>query len=185
MRKYILISGFLVVGSFAIVLFYLSVYGIKTNNFNNFINDKVKDYDSKISLKLNDVYLKLNLGERSIKINTNNTKVSIDKNFINLSNIDINLDLLKFLRNENSVKKIQIISEENTLKNVTNFLNSYKFNISRSTTYSQIHGGNIKALANIYFDKKDNEGFSYEIKGNVKDTSINLIGDDNLKGNRL
>ena len=181
MRKYILISGFLVVGLFAIVLFYLSVYGIKTNNFNSFINDKVKDYDSKISLKLNDVYLKLNLGERSIKINTNNTKVSIDKNFINLSNIDINLDLLKFLRNENSVKKIQIISEENTLKNVTNFLNSYKFNISRSIAYSQIHGGNIKALVNIYFDKKDNDSFSYEIKGNVKDTSINLIGDDNLK----
>ena len=52
MRKYILISGFLVVGLFAIVLFYLSIYGIKTNNFNSFINDKVKDYDSKISLKL-------------------------------------------------------------------------------------------------------------------------------------
>ena len=35
--------------------------------------------------------------------------------------------------------------------------------------------------APIIWDKKNNDGFSYEIKGNVKDTNINLIGDDNLK----
>ena len=68
MRKYILISSLSIIGLFILILIYLSVYGIKTNKFNNLINVKIKEIDPKISLKLNNVYFKLNLSEKTIKI---------------------------------------------------------------------------------------------------------------------
>ena len=175
MRKYILISSLSIIGLFILILIYLSVYGIKTNKFNNLINVKIKEIDPKISLKLNNVYFKLNLSEKTIKINIKNTKVYIDNEFIDLSDIDINLDLIKFIRNDNSIKKIKIISKENSIKNITNFLNSYKFNIPRFVIFNQIESGNIQAIGNVYFDPKNKNNFTYEITGEIKDTNLNLF----------
>ena len=175
MRKYILISSLSIIGLFILILIYLSVYGIKTNKFNDLINVKIKEIDPKISLKLNNVYFKLNLSEKTIKINIKNTKVYIDNEFIDLSDIDINLDLIKFIRNDNSIKKIKIISKENSIKNITNFLNSYKFNIPRFVIFNQIESGNIQAIGNVYFDPKNKNNFTYEITGEIKDTNLNLF----------
>ena len=175
MRKYILISSLSIIGLIILILIYLSVYGIKTNKFNDLINVKIKEIDPKISLKLNNVYFKLNLSEKTIKINIKNTKVYIDNEFIDLSDIDINLDLIKFIRNDNSIKKIKIISKENSIKNITNFLNSYKFNIPRFVIFNQIESGNIQAIGNVYFDPKNKNNFTYEITGEIKDTNLNLF----------
>ena len=175
MRKYILISSLSIIGLIILILIYLSVYGIKTNKFNDLINVKIKEIDPKISLKLNNVYFKLNLSEKTIKINIKNTKVYIDNEFIDLSDIDINLDLIKFIRNDHSIKKIKIISKENSIKNITNFLNSYKFNIPRFVIFNQIESGNIQAIGNVYFDPKNKNNFTYEITGEIKDTNLNLF----------
>ena len=175
MRKYILISSLSIIGLIILILIYLSVYGIKTNKFNDLINVKIKEIDPKISLKLNNVYFKLNLSEKTIKINIKNTKVYIDNEFIDLSDIDINLDFIKFIRNDHSIKKIKIISKENSIKNITNFLNSYKFNIPRFVIFNQIESGNIQAIGNVYFDLKNKNNFTYEITGEIKDTNLNLF----------
>ena len=98
MRKYLSISGFFLILSITISLFYLSYFGIKTDNFNNLIKNKIKNYDSRISLILGDVFLKLNLKELSVKVNTENAKLSINDSYIILKNIDINLNIIKFLR---------------------------------------------------------------------------------------
>tara|TARA_Y100000590_G_scaffold279268_1_gene313566 strand:+ start:283 stop:3279 length:2997 start_codon:yes stop_codon:yes gene_type:complete len=180
MRKNLLFLVIAIIGLLIIFLFYLSNFGIKTNNFNSFIKNKIKNYDNRISLELNDVFLKLNLKELTVKVNTKNSKVRIEENFIKLSNIDINLNLIKFIRNQNSVEKIQIITDQNKITNVSEFLNSYKFNKVRSLIYSQINKGNIKAIVKIYFDKENEDNFSYEIKGKVKNANINLSESDKL-----
>ena len=174
MRKYILISGIATSGFIVLILIYLSIYGIKTNKFNNLINEKIKVIDQKISLQMQDVYLKLNLTKKNIKINTKDTKVYADNEFIELSNIDINLDLIKFIRNDNSIKTIKIISKENSIKKVTNFINTYKFSIPRLLIFKQIEKGSIKATANIYFNEENQKDFNYEINGKIKDAKINL-----------
>ena len=147
MRKYIFLTVLLITGLTVLIIIYLNIYGINTNKFNDLIDEKIKDVHPNISLKIKDVFLKLNLKEKAIKINTQNTKVYIDKNFIDLSNLDINIDLIKFLRNENSLKNIRIISKENSIKNVTSFLNSYKFNLSRFIIFNQIEENS----SNLFF----------------------------------
>ena len=42
------------------ILIFLTTTGIKTDNFNSLINEKVKEIDPKIKLKLNQVNFKLN-----------------------------------------------------------------------------------------------------------------------------
>ena len=175
MRKYIFISVLSVIGLITLIIIYLNIYGIKTNKFNDLINEKIKDVHPKMSLNINDVFLKLNLNEKAIKINTKNTKVYIDKEAIDLSNVDINLDLIKFLRKENSLNNIKIISKENSINNVTNFLNSYKLNLTRFVIFNQIESGIIKIKANIYFDAEKQSDFTYEIEGEIKNANINTF----------
>ena len=175
MRKYIFISVLSVIGLITLIIIYLNIYGIKTNKFNDLINEKIKDVHPKMSLNINDVFLKLNLNEKAIKINTKNTKVYIDKEAIDLSNVDINLDLIKFLRNENSLNNIKIISKKNSINNVTNFLNSYKLNLTRFVIFNQIESGIIKIKANIYFDAEKQSDFTYEIEGEIKNANINTF----------
>ena len=63
MRRYILISGIGFIGLFILILIYLSIFGIKTNQFNDLINERIRDIDQKLSLQMQDVYLKLNLSK--------------------------------------------------------------------------------------------------------------------------
>ena len=97
MRKKILISGVSILLIIITSIIYLSVYGVKTDKFNRFINNKVKDYNSKLTLQIENVYIKLNLSESAIKINTKNSNLIAESNAIKISNIDINLNLIKFL----------------------------------------------------------------------------------------
>ena len=180
MRKYIFISVLSVIGLITLIIIYLNIYGIKTNKFNDLINEKIKDVHPKMSLNINDVFLKLNLNEKAIKINTKNTKVYIDKEAIDLSNVDINLDLIKFLKNEKSLNNIKIISKENSINNVTNFLNSYKLNLTRFVIFNQIESGIIKIKANIYFDAEKQSDFTYKIEGEIKNANINTFNNVNI-----
>ena len=175
MRKNLLLLILSIIGIIIFSIIYLSIYGIKTEKFNNFIIEKINQFDSKLSLKIEDVFLKLNIKEKSIKINTENAKIYVDKESINLANIDIHLDLIKFLKKENSINKIKISTEENNIKNVTNFLNIYRFNVPRFVFYNQIEDGNIKAIIDLNYNKDKKNFFTYEIVGKLSDAKLNIF----------
>ena len=177
MRKNVLILGLSVVGLIILILAYLSVNGIKTNKFNNLINKKIKGFDEKLSLKTNDIFLKLKLNNNSIIINIDNPKIYSGSEFIDLSKIDINLDLIKLIKNDNSIKNIQIVSKENSIKTLTNFINSYKFNVPRFVIINQLESGKIQAKTNIYFDEKNQNKFTYGVTGKVNDAKLNTLNE--------
>ena len=62
-----------------IFLTYLSIYGIKTNSFNSFINDKVGEYNSNLTIQIDDVYIKLNIKEGAINLNTKKANLILSK----------------------------------------------------------------------------------------------------------
>ena len=138
MRKYIIYSSLLLIITIIIFIIFLSTYGFKTNKFNNLIKGKINALDPKLSLDIKDVYLKLNFKEKSININTQNAKLYFKKEFINLSKIDLNLDILKFINKENSLKTAKISTKNSKIKDITNFVNEYKFSIPRAIIFNQI-----------------------------------------------
>ncbi len=181
MRKKIIISSILILSILIICLTYLSIYGIKTDKFNNFINNKVKDYNSKLTLQTESVYIKLNLSDTAININTKNANLIAEFKKIKISNIDINLNLIKFLKNENSIKNIKIESSSNFIKDVTNFLNIIDYNLSRYIFYSQIREGLIDFQIDTKSDSKRQEQLSYFISGSVSKAKLNIPGYESLK----
>ena len=106
MRKTILIIISITLTLLFFSLIYLSTYGLKTDNFNTFINTKVKEYNSRLNLKLEDVFIKLNLFKGSININTEDAILIAENNEIKILNTDINLNIIKFIKKENSIKNL-------------------------------------------------------------------------------
>ncbi len=176
MRKKLLVAVISILLILGICITYLSIYGIKTDKFNNFINNKVKDYNTKLTLQTDKVYIKLNLSERAININTKNANLIAEFNTIKISNIDINLNLIKFLKNESSIKNIKIESTSNLIKDVTSFLNTIDFNLSRYIFYSQIKEGSLDFELNAKLDSNKQEPLSYFISGLVSNAKLNIPG---------
>ena len=181
MRKYLIFLSLAIIGLPAIFVIYFSIYGVKTERFNNLILDKIKTYDPKLSLDINDVFLKLDIDEKTIKINTENAKLNFNNEFIDISKIDINLDILKVLKKENSIKKIKISTKKNKINKITNFLNSYKFSIPRLIIYNQIEDGFIEADININNIENSETELAYNVTGKVSGGKINALNNIKIK----
>ena len=181
MRKYLIYSTLAIIGLITIFIIYFGTYGIKTERFNNLILEKIRTYDSNLSIDINDVFLKLNLDEKTIKINTENAKLNFNNKFIDISKIDINLDILKFLKKENSLKKIEISTKKNKIKKITSFLNSYKFSIPRLIIYNQIEDGFIEADININYHENSKTGLTYNVAGKISEGKLNLLNNIKIK----
>ena len=92
MKRIIKILIILIITLTAIVI-YLSIYGIKTEKFNNEILKNVSKINKKINLSLNEVNYLLNPLNFSVNISTKN----ISFFFLILIKGDFNLKLLKFV----------------------------------------------------------------------------------------
>ena len=77
MHKIVLRSIFILILILIFSIIYLSTLGIKTSIFNKLIQDKITEIDNRIRLALKDVYLKLDLRNREIIINTNSPKINM------------------------------------------------------------------------------------------------------------
>ena len=108
MPKKILITVISILIILGICTTYLSIYGIKTDKFNNFINNKVKDFNSKLTLQTENVYIKLNLNERAININTKSANLIAEFNKIkdHFANKDEPVPGLDAINNVSDIKTL-------------------------------------------------------------------------------
>ena len=180
MRKKILFTSTLIFSFFIIFILYLSIYGIKTNSFNDFINNKVKKYNSNLILKIDDVFIKLNIFKSAININTKNAVLIDQSNRLKINNLNINLNLINFLKNENSIKSVKIISSENSISDVTSVLNTIDYDFSRYIIYSQIKKGSLNFELDVNFKKTSSDILSYSISGSVSNAILNILGHENI-----
>ena len=179
MRKYLIYPTLAIIGVIVIFVIYLSFYGIKTERFNNLIIDKIKSIDFKIKLDIKDVFLKLDIKERSIKIYTENSKLNFENKYINFSKIDLNLDFLKYLKKENSIKTVKISIKKNKINKITDFLNYYKFNLPRLIIYNQIEDGYLEANIFLKFPEDNKRDLIYNVIGKVNKGKVNAF--NNIK----
>ena len=174
MRKitYISITSIttLLVGMFI----FISIVGIKTDIFNNLINEKINELNSKIKLDLNEVNFKLNSSNFEFEVVTLDTKILINEKKIDLEFIKFDLNILDYFNNENPISKISIVSKENDIDKITDFINEYDFNLARSFILKQIKKGKIKISSIITIYENEPEKFKYTINGLVTDAEFKL-----------
>ena len=70
MRKYLLIASVIFVLIIGFTVFYMSNYGLKTNKFNDLIYSKLEELNPKLKINLDQVFIKLNLTEQTVNIET-------------------------------------------------------------------------------------------------------------------
>ena len=123
--------------SVGIIIFLVSV-GIKTNKFNYLINEKVNEINSKIKLNLNDVNFKLNTSNFTFEVVTIDPVISINEKKIDLETINFDLNIFDYIKNRNPISQISIVTKENDIDELINFINEYEFNIARNIILNQI-----------------------------------------------
>jgi hypothetical protein len=162
-------------------LIFLTTVGIKTDNFNHIINEKVNEVNPKIKLKLNQVNFKLNITNFEFKIFTSEPRIEINEKYIDLETIKFDLNIFDYLNNKNPISKISIISKENDISQLTDFFNEYKFNLARNLIFKQIKKGKIKIISNLTFDEKSPKNINYIISGSVTDAQIKLLNQSQIE----
>ena len=167
------------------VIIFLSTVGFKTNNFNNLINQKLNEINSKIKLNLIDVRFKLNISNFKFEVEIPDSKISINNRKIDLNNIKFDLNIFKYLNKKNPVSQISILTDENDVSQFINFINEYDFNLTRKLILNQITKGKIKISSEIIFDEKDPNIFKYTVNGTVNDAEVKLINNSKIEKSRF
>ncbi len=174
MRKIISIILISIITILVAILIFLTTSGIRTDNFNSLINEKVNEINPKIKLKLNQVNFKLNPSKFEFEIFTLDPQIAINQKNIDLENIKFDLNIFDYISNKNPISEISIISKENDINQFTNFINEYDFNLARNLILKQIKKGKVKIISNIDFNENNPKNIKYIINGYVTDAEIKL-----------
>ncbi len=180
MRKFVITAAGIIITLSFILIIFLSTMGVKTDRFNSLINQKIKEINPKINFNLKNVSLKLNPINFNIDVVILNPDVAINKAKVEIESVKTNLNLIDYFNNRNPVSKITLISKENNIKDVVNFLNEYEFNLARSLILQQIKRGKVKISSNITLDDNYSDKFSYNINGSVRQAEFSTIKNINL-----
>ena len=179
MRKYLFIIPITIIFLFASIITYLNFFGIKTDKFNNLIYSKISQINPKLSSEINDVFIKLDIKEQTIKLETSNVKLQIAEEYLYLDKIISKLSISNLFNNR-SIQSLEILLREDEISNFKSFISEYDYNFSRELILSQIKKGKIKASIVLDFQNK-NKTFDYSILGKVTNAQINLLNKGELE----
>jgi len=115
MKRIIKILIILIITLTAIVI-YLSIYGIKTEKFNNEIIKNVSKINKKINLSLNEVKYLLNPLNFSVNISSKNPKILLEDKSLDLIDVTSNISLKSFINNQFSIDDLKISQGKFKLK---------------------------------------------------------------------
>ena len=179
MRKYLFIIPITIIFLFASIITYLNIFGIKTDKFNNLIYSKISQINPKLSSEINDVFIKLDIKEQTIKLETSNVKLQIAEEYLYLDKIISKLSISNLFNNR-SIQSLEILLREDEISNFKSFISEYDYNFSRELILSQIKKGKIKASIVLDF-QNNNKTFDYSILGKVTNAQINLLNKGELE----
>ncbi len=162
---------------------YLSIFGIKTDKFNEIIKSQIIKQDKRFDIIINDVFIKLNLKERSFSLNSKDVQLFILKENHEISNIVVLLDLRSLLLQDNKVKKIIINSNENEIVGLLNFIKAYKVNIPVLYLKNSISKG--KIVYDLVLNFKNNKLNQVKISGKIKNAEVKILGNNKLENTNL
>ena len=162
---------------------YLSIFGIKTDKFNELIKSQVNKQDKRLDIDLKDVFIKLNIKEKSFSINSKNIDIFVLKERQEIANVDVLVSLGSLIKQDKKIKKIIINSKENEINNLLKFIRAYKTNIPALYLENSITEG--KIIYDITINFKDNNFNQIEIDGKIIEAELNILGKEKLESINL
>ena len=182
MKRIIKILIILIITLTAIVI-YLSIYGIKTEKFNNEIIKNVSKINKKINLSLNEVNYLLNPLNFSINISAKNPKILLEDKSLDLTDITSNISLKSFINNQFSIDDLKISTNEIQIKDLISLTRAIEGSPQLFVLDNITKDGLISANINLTFDLDGEIKKNYQINGTVKKAKFNIFNQvkiDNL-----
>ena len=162
-----------------VFILYLSLFGIKTNKFNELIKSEIIKYDKKLDIDLSQIFIKLNFKEKSLSLNSQEVNFYILKEKQKISNIDILISIDSLFKKNKKLKKIIINSHDNNLNDLIKFIVAYKISIPVLYLGNSVVNGDI--IYDVIIDLKDNNLDKIAISGKVIDAELNILEKERLK----
>ena len=166
-----------------LLISYLSIFGIKTNKFNDLIKSQIIKQDDRLNVDLKDVFIKLNIREKSISLNSKDLKFYIQQQSQKITNINVLVGLDSFIKKNHKIKKIIINSDENEINKLLKFIRVYKINIPILYLENSITKGII--IYNVTIDFTRNVNDRIKIAGEIKDSELNFLKKEQFKNINL
>ncbi|MDA7478270.1 hypothetical protein N8910_00390 [Candidatus Pelagibacter ubique] len=159
----------------AIIVIYLSLYGVKTDKFNKEIIKNVSKINKKINLSLNEVNYLLNPLNFSINISTKNPKILLEDKSLDLKDITSNISLKSFISNQFSIDDLKISTKEIKIKDLISLTRAVEGSPQLFVLDSITKEGLISADINLKFDLDGEIKNNYQITGTVKKAKFNIF----------
>ena len=171
-----IIKTLLIVLSILILaVFYLSIFGIKTNKFNNKISNNILKINKNINLGLGDVNYLLNPYKFTVKIKTKNPQVLVDGINLEIKDIKTNVSLRALIKDEFSIDNLQISTKDVKIKNIISLVRQFQNSPQLFFLDRIIKDGVINVNVDLSFDESGNIKKDYKIKGYVKKAKLNIL----------
>jgi hypothetical protein len=158
----------------ALIVVYLSIIGIKTDKFNNHIISKVREINSNLDLKLNQVNIKLNPLSFTADLKTLGTDLYYQDNIIQLENLKSQISLKSIFKNEFAISELAISTKSIALKDLIILVKEVKNYQQLFIANEIIDNGYIVADLKFEFNEVGNIKDNFIIKGLVNNAELTL-----------
>jgi hypothetical protein len=158
----------------ALIVIYLSIIGVKTDKFNNQITSKVREINSNLDLKLNQVNIKLNPLSFTVDLKTLGTDLSYQDNIIQLENLKSQISLKSIFKNEFAISELAISTKSIALKDLIILVKEVKNYQKLFIANEIIDNGYIVADLKFEFNEVGNIKDNFIIKGLVNNAELTL-----------
>ena len=161
----------------ALVIFYLSIVGIKTVSFNDQIKKKILENKKGINLDLKAVKMILSPFDLTVNFETLDTGIIYNSKKIELESLKVKISLLRFFNNEYAIDNLQISSKSTKAINLVSLIRSIKNDLRLLYVQIMIKDGYVKGNLDLNFDKNGKIKNDYKFNGTVKKLKIKILKD--------
>src|SRR5210317_2096442 len=158
----------------ALIVIYLSIIGVKTDKFNNQITSKVREINSNLDLKLNQVNIKLNPLSFTVDLKTLGTDLFYQDNIIQFENLKSQISLKSIFKNEFAISELVISTKSIPLKDLIILVKEVKNYQQLYIANEIIDNGYIVADLKFEFNEIGNIKDNFIIKGLVNNAELTL-----------
>ena len=164
-----------------IAVLYLSIFGIKTDKFNNQIINNTLKINKKIKLTLKEVNYQLDLYNFTINIKTKNPQILLEGRRLEIKNIQTNVAIKSLIKKEFSIDYLELTTKEIKLKDIITLGRVLQDSPQLLVLNTIIKDGAIIANINLNFDENGKIKQDYKIEGSIKKTNLNILNQINLE----
>ena len=180
-----LIFRFLIIlfSLFLLFITFLSTIGIETNKFNNQIGSLIKNLNEDLEIKLKKVKIILDPIRFELHVKTVGPKLKIKEKTIELESIKTQISINSLIKNEFSVKDLDISTKSLQVKNLIAFLRKLQNSPELYLLEKIFSKGYLISDIKLEFKENGEIKNNYKISGLLKDSQIVISKEYNF--NRL